>query len=107
MNDAMTPAELADCTRDVLALVTANMQQDRDGEAAVDPALLSLQVCRINDGESVKHWIERIATTLDLATAMAQSWLAMWAQARGAQPELLLRAFAQQWNSQDIPGSEQ
>ena len=97
----LTGPELDDTIRDLLALVTANMPLVTDADPwTADhnlPFTLALDTVRLREGETAKHWIARLAQTLDMASFIAASWLAMWAEAKSAPPESLLRTWAREF----------
>lgn len=93
MTDDLTADELADATRDAIALVTANMHDPGDTLG------VALAITKMHDGETVKHWIMRTARTLDMTAYIAASWLREWANTTVVPPETLLRYWAEGWNS--------
>lgn len=91
MTARMGDQDCRDALRDALALVTANRHPEMAEHG--DSFTVALRLVKLQDGETPVHWLERIATTLDLLAHCAGAWMDQWAESSGMDGDELLRRF--------------
>lgn len=89
--ERLDPTELGGVLADAVSLVTSALVESDN-----EQMLSALRVTRFQDGETLMHREERIATLLVLLAYVAESFLARWAEHLHQDQGAVLRAFAEE-----------